>query len=187
METEENINNIEEEVLESQEAIQKEGNEDIQEENNEELDKIADTSIEVLQKILSYFEFKETVIDEYEGDEGELILDITGDDLAILIGRHGKNLDALQFLVSTITTHKIGYHFPIVIDITGYKQRQREKLEHIASSSAQKAINQNRSIKLHPMNPYERRIVHLSLQNNSKVITESEGEEPYRRVVIKPC
>ena len=70
---------------------------------DEDLDRIADTAIGALQDILKYFEVGEVTIDEYEGDEGELILDITGDDLAVLIGRHGKTLDALQFLVSAIT------------------------------------------------------------------------------------
>ena len=72
---------------------------------DEDLDRIADTAIGALQDILKYFEVGEVTIDEYEGDEGELILDITGDDLAVLIGRHGKTLDALQFLVSVSYTH----------------------------------------------------------------------------------
>ena len=74
---------------------------------DEALDRIADTAIAALQDILKYFNVGEVTIDEYEGDEGELILDITGDDLAVLIGRHGKTLDALQFLVSAITVRTI--------------------------------------------------------------------------------
>ena len=74
----------------------------------EELDSIADTAIAALQDILKYFNVGEVTIDEYEGDEGELILDITGDDLAILIGRHGRTLDALQFVVSAITVRSMG-------------------------------------------------------------------------------
>ena len=128
---------------------------------DEELDRIADTAIAALQDILKYFNVGEVTIDEYEGDEGELILDITGDDLAVLIGRHGKTLDALQFLVSAITVRTIGYRYPVVVDIEGYKGRQREKLESIARSSANRAASQNRSIKLRPMTPYERRIVHM--------------------------
>ena len=81
---------------------------------------------------MKYFNVGEVTIDEYEGDEGELILDITGDDLAVLIGRHGKTLDALQFLISSITSRTVGYRYPIVIDVEGYKGRQRQKLEDIA-------------------------------------------------------
>ena len=152
----------------------------------EELDRIADTAIAALQDILKYFNVGEVTIDEYEGDEGELILDITGDDLAVLIGRHGKTLDALQFLVSAITVRTIGYRYPVVVDIEGYKGRQREKLESIARSSANRAASQNRSIKLRPMTPYERRIVHITLRDDDRVETASEGEGSARHVVILP-
>lgn len=154
---------------------------------DEELDRIADTAIAALQDILKYFNVGEVTIDEYEGDEGELILDITGDDLAVLIGRHGKTLDALQFLVSVITVRTIGYRYPVVVDIEGYKGRQREKLESIARSSANRAASQNRSIKLRPMTPYERRIVHITLRDDDRVETASEGEGSARHVVILPC
>ena len=153
---------------------------------DEELDRIADTAIAALQDILKYFNVGEVTIDEYEGDEGELILDITGDDLAVLIGRHGKTLDALQFLVSAITVRTIGYRYPVVVDIEGYKGRQCEKLESIARSSANRAASQNRSIKLRPMTPYERRIVHITLRDDDRVETASEGEGSARHVVILP-
>lgn len=153
---------------------------------DEELDRIADTAIAALQDILKYFNVGEVTIDEYEGDEGELILDITGDDLAVLIGRHGKTLDALQVLVSAITVRTIGYRYPVVVDIEGYNGRQREKLESIARSSANRAASQNRSIKLRPMTPYERRIVHITLRDDDRVETASEGEGSARHVVILP-
>ena len=100
-------------------------NEEPAELTDEDLDRIADTAIGALQDILKYFEVGEVTIDEYEGDEGELILDITGDDLAVLIGRHGKTLDALQFLVSAITVRTIGFRYPVIVDVEGYKSRQR--------------------------------------------------------------
>ena len=115
-------------------------NEEPAELTDEDLDRIADTAIGALQDILKYFEVGEVTIDEYEGDEGELILDITGDDLAVLIGRHGKTLDALQFLVSAITVRTIGFRYPVIVDVEGYKSRQREKLESIARSSANRAL-----------------------------------------------
>ena len=95
---------------------------------DEDLDRIADTAIGALQDILKYFEVGEVTIDEYEGDEGELILDITGDDLAVLIGRHGKTLDALQFLVSAITVRTIGFRYPVIVDVEGYKSRDRKSV-----------------------------------------------------------
>ena len=154
--------------------------------SDEEIDRIADTAIEALQSILSFFDVGEVTIDEYDGDEGELILDITGGDLAVLIGRHGKTLEALQILVSSITVRKIGYRYPVVIDIEGYKSRQRQKIESIARSTANKAVNQNRSIELRPMTPYERRIVHISLRDDDRVSTASKGEGGDRHVVVSP-
>lgn len=153
---------------------------------DEMLDNIADTAIATLQSILQYFHVGEVTIDEYEGDEGELILDITGDNLALLIGRHGRTLDALQFLVSSITTRTIGYHYPVVIDVEGYKSRQREKLESIARSMAARAVSQHRKMKLRPMNPYERRIIHITLRDDPDVETVSEGEGSARHVVVVP-
>ena len=152
----------------------------------EELDNIADTAIAALQDILKYFNVGEVTIDEYEGDYGELILDITGEDLAVLIGRHGKTLDALQFLVSAITVRAIGFRYPVVIDVEGYKSRQRDKIESIARSSANRAASQHRSVKMRPMTPYERRIVHIALRDDDRVDTASEGEGSARHVVIIP-
>ena len=152
----------------------------------EELDAIADTAIAALQDILKYFNVGEVTIDEYEGDEGELILDITGDDLAILIGRHGRTLDALQFVVSAITVRSMGFRYPVIVDVEGYKSRQREKLESIARSTANKAASQHRSVKMRPMTPYERRIVHIALRDDDRVDTASEGEGSGRHVVVVP-
>lgn len=154
---------------------------------DEEIDKIADTAIDALQGILKHFDVGEVTIDEYEGDEGELILDITGDNLAILIGRHGKTLDALQFLISAITTRTIGFRYPVIVDVEGYKNRQRQKIESVAFSAARRAKSQHRSVKLRPMTPYERRIVHLALRNEPGVETASEGEGAARHVVVIPC
>lgn len=152
----------------------------------EELDAIADTAIAALQDLLKYFNVGEVTIDEYEGDEGELILDITGDDLAILIGRHGRTLDALQFVVSAITVRSMGFRYPVIVDVEGYKSRQREKLESIARSTANKAASQHRSVKMRPMTPYERRIVHIALRDDDRVDTASEGEGSARHVVVVP-
>ncbi|MEE0788349.1 MAG: R3H domain-containing nucleic acid-binding protein [Eggerthellaceae bacterium] len=153
---------------------------------DEELDLVADTAIAALKDILKYFNVGQVTIDEYEGDEGELILDITGDDLAVLIGRHGRTLDSLQFLISVITSRKIGFRYPVVIDVEGYKARQRQKLESIAENAARRAVSQDKKIALRPMTPYERRIIHITLRDNPEVETHSEGEGHGRRVVVTP-
>lgn len=154
--------------------------------SEEELDRIADTAIAFISDVLKYMNVGEVEINEYEGDDRELILDLTGDDLAILIGRHGKTLDALQFLVSTATARMMGYRYPVVVDVEGYKGRQREKLESIAFNAADRAASQKRNVRLRPMTPYERRIIHLALADDSRVETASEGEGAARRVVVLP-
>ena len=185
VEVEEVLEEFEEQVEEiTEEAAEDPASDDVISE--EELDQIADTAIAALEDILKYFNLGEVTIDEYEGDEGELILDITGDDLAVLIGRHGKTLDALQFLISSITSRQIGYRYPVVVDVEGYKNRQREKLESLAHSAAKRALSQGRSIKLRPMTPYERRIIHMALRDNDQVDTGSQGEGAARHVVITP-
>lgn len=181
-------NTIDEETVEEQvgkEEVVQEASDEITV-TEEQLDEIADIAIAALKDVLKYFNVGEVTIDEYEGDEGELILDITGDDLAVLIGRHGKTLDALQFLISAITVRKIGFRFPVIIDVESYKNRQRQKLESLARSSANKAASQGRSVKLRPMTPYERRIVHVALRDDPRVETASEGEGIGRHVVVVP-
>jgi spoIIIJ-associated protein len=153
--------------------------------SDEELDIIADTAIEAIHEILSYFGVQDASIDEYEGEEGELILDIVGDNLAVLIGRHGKTLDSFQFLVSSIVGKKTGYRHPIIVDVEGYKHRRKQKLISIAKSSAARAIRQKHEVNLRPMSPYERRVIHVALKDDKRVVTSSEGIEPARYVVIR--
>lgn len=177
----------------SDEVSISEGFEDIKVafDNGEELsdaqvDKIADTAITLLRSILSCFNENNCSIDEYDGDEGELILDINGGDLAILIGRHGITLDALQTIFTSLLSKKLGFHYPIIIDVESYKSRRRDKVQSIAKSSASRALKNGRAVRLSPMNAYERRLVHLALRGNDQVTTHSEGTDPNRCVVVTP-
>jgi spoIIIJ-associated protein len=151
----------------------------------EELDKVADAAVAVIQRILAGFGI-EAAIDEYEGDDGEIILDIVGGDLALLIGRHGKTLDSLQTLVGAATSRQLGFRYPIVVDVEGYRGRRREKLEDMARRTADRAVRQGRPVKLRPMTSYERRLVHMALREDRRVLTASEGEDPARSVVVSP-
>lgn len=153
--------------------------------SDEELDAIADAGAEAIRAILGSLGI-EGGIDEYEGDEGEIILDITGDELAVLIGRHGRTLDALQVLVSTITNRKLDTRYPLVVDVSGYRHRRRMKLEEIARGAAERAVRQRRAVQLRPMSSFERRVVHVVLRDDRRVQTESEGVEPRRMVVVHP-
>lgn len=153
--------------------------------SDDQLDAIADTGADAIRAILAAFGI-EGGIDEYEGDEGEIILDITGDDLAILIGRHGRTLDALQVVVSTITNRKLDIRYPLVVDVSGYRHRRRVKLEEIARSAAERAVRQRRPVQLRPMSSFERRLIHMMLREDRRVLTESEGSEPRRMIVVRP-
>ena len=150
---------------------------------DEETDKVADLAVDYLKKILAFFGETESSIDEYDGDEGELILDVNGGDLAVLIGRHGRTLDALQMVLTSLMSSRIKFYYPIVVDIESYKTRRKKKLETIALSAAERARKQGR-VALAPMDAYERRIVHMTLLGNESVTTHSEGEDPNRRVVV---
>lgn len=152
--------------------------------SDDELDKVADTAITYVREILALFGEDKVTIDEYEGDEGELILDVSGGDLAVLIGRHGRTLDSLQLILSSFMSNTLKFHYPVVVDIEGYKSRRKEKLINLAHSAASRAKRHHGRASLAPMNAYERRIIHLALLDDPDVTTHSEGEDPERRVVV---
>jgi spoIIIJ-associated protein len=155
------------------------------ERTEEELDQVADTGISVIQGLLEHLAV-EAEIEEYEGDDGEIILDIVGPDLGILIGRHGKTLDALQTIVTTLVRRRLGWYHPLLVDVEGYRARRREKLEEIAKNAANRASKQAKDVRLRPMNSFERKVVHIALRDDRRVYTESDGEEPNRAVVVSP-
>jgi spoIIIJ-associated protein len=113
-----------------------------------------------------------------------LLVELTGDDMGILIGKRGQTLDALQYLVNLVVNKKSPYYISVMLDTENYRQRRKETLESLAFNLAKKVKHTKRNVVLEPMNPYERRIIHSALQNDRFVTTYSEGEEPYRNVVI---
>lgn len=150
---------------------------------DEEMDMVADVAVDYLKNILALFGETHSSIDEYDGDDGELILDVNGGDLAVLIGRHGKTLDALQTVLSSLMSNRLKFHYPVVVDIESYKTRRKKKITTMAHQAADRARKQGR-VALAPMNAFERRLVHLALVNEPDVTTHSEGEDPNRRVII---
>ncbi len=119
-----------------------------------------------------------------EMKDKHLFMELTGDDMGILIGKRGQTLDALQYLVNLVVNKKSPYYISVMLDTENYRQRRRETLESLAFNLAKKVKHTRRNVVLEPMNPYERRIIHSALQNDRYVTTYSEGEEPYRNVVI---
>ncbi len=125
------------------------------------------------------------VIDaKYDSVENELSIDLSGDDMGVLIGKRGQTLDSLQYLVSLVVNKGSEEYIRVKVDTEDYRNRRKETLENLAKNMSFKVKRTRRPLSLEPMNPYERRIIHSALQNDSYVTTHSEGEEPYRHVVV---
>ncbi|HJD32398.1 MAG TPA: protein jag [Candidatus Eisenbergiella stercorigallinarum] len=127
-----------------------------------------------------------TVLVEISYDENEKTMDIDlkGDDMGVLIGKRGQTLDSLQYLVSLVVNRDTDDYIRVKVDTEDYRKRRKETLENLAKNIAYKVKRTRRSVSLEPMNPYERRIIHSALQNDKFVTTHSEGDEPYRHVVV---
>ena len=117
--------------------------------------------------------------------EDTLSIDLLGDDMGILIGKRGQTLDSLQYLTSLVVNKGKASYVRVKLDTEDYRRRRKETLENLARGIAYKVKKSRKSVVLEPMNPYERRIIHSALQGNKFVETVSEGEEPYRHVVVK--
>jgi len=117
---------------------------------------------------------------------GNEVCNIKGEDLGILIGKHGQTLESVQFVVNLILMRKTGTHRRITIDVEGYRARREKSLRELARRLAEKVKREKRKVALEPMLPSERRIIHMALQKNPHVTTFSKGEEPMRKVIISP-
>lgn len=118
-------------------------------------------------------------------DDDILNINITGPDLGLLIGKRGETLGAIQTIVN-IVMKKVGSNKKAIIDIEGYRKRRTDNIIEIAQQTADKAIRTGKPLSLKPMNSYDRRIVHIALQENEKILTTSRGEEPERQIIISP-
>ncbi len=119
-------------------------------------------------------------------ERGVIVVDVEGEGVGLLIGRRGQTLEALQFLVGLATSRRSGARVAVSVDVEGYRRRRGEALERLARRMAERVVRTGREVVLDPMPPRERRIVHLALQGNPRVVTTSRGEEPNRQVVIAP-
>ncbi|MBC3804871.1 KH domain-containing protein [Acetobacterium fimetarium] len=118
-------------------------------------------------------------------EDSILFINLEGKDMGVLIGRRGQTLDSLQYLVSLVINRKKEDYVRVVLDTENYRAKREKTLEDLGEKMANKAVYYQKKMILEPMNPSERRVIHAKLQNNDKVFTFSEGEEPYRRVVIQ--
>ena len=139
---------------------------------------------EFLGKIFDAMNMKVDI--SVEMNENEMDINLSGDDMGVLIGKRGQTLDSLQYLTSIVVNKGQKEYIRVKVDTENYRSRRKETLENLAKNLAYKAKRTKNPVSLEPMNPYERRIIHSALQNDKYVTTHSEGEEPFRKVIITP-
>jgi len=157
----------------------------------EESDKVAKNEIpadpkEFLNNVFKAMNLEVNI--DVSTDKDEMNIELSGEreQMGVLIGKRGQTLDSLQYLTSLVVNKGNKEYIRVKVDTENYRERRKETLENLAKNLAYKVKRTKRPVSLEPMNPYERRIIHSALQNDKYVTTQSEGEEPYRKVVIKP-
>lgn len=150
-----------------------------------EIEEIKKVSTAFLTDVFKTMDLDVGITAKYNTEDRCLDLEFTGDDMGILIGKRGQTLDSLQYLTSLVVNKNRNSYVRIKLDTEDYRNRRKETLENLAKGIAYKVRKTRKPVVLEPMNPYERRIIHSALQGNRYVETFSEGEEPYRHVVVK--
>lgn len=152
---------------------------------DEENEEILSAAREFLGKILETLELDNIV--EMELEDNTLNVNVNGDEnrLGILIGKRGVTLDSIQYILNLIVNKKSSRYIRVNLDSSGYRDKRKKTLENLAGKMANKVLKSGRSIKLEPMNSYERKIIHTALQDFEGVLTHSEGKDPFRKVVIQ--
>lgn len=145
---------------------------------------IQDTARDFLKDVFEAMDMTVVVDVKYDEIENSMEIDLSGDDMGVLIGKRGQTLDSLQYLLSLVVNKESDEYIRVKVDTEDYRKRRKETLENLAKNIAYKVKRTKRPVSLEPMNPYERRIIHSALQNDKYVTTHSEGDEPFRRVVV---
>ena len=153
-----------------------------------DLAKVESQTIEACEKfiydVLKAMDMTDVKVTSVVDEEGALSIDMEGSNMGILIGKRGQTLDSLQYLTNRVANKMQEGYVRVKLDTEDYRRRRKETLENLAKNIASKVKRTRRTVSLEPMNPYERRIIHSALQGDPAVSTHSEGEEPYRRVVV---
>jgi len=145
---------------------------------------LEDTAKTFLKEVFEAMEMEVTIEVKYNEEEKAMDIDLSGDEMGLLIGKRGQTLDSLQYLVSLVVNKETEDYIRVKVDTENYRQRRKDTLENLAKNIAYKVKRTKKAVCLEPMNPYERRIIHSALQNDKFVTTHSEGDEPFRRVVV---
>ena len=152
--------------------------------SNVDAKEVEEAAKKFLGEVFDAMEMEVIVDAKYNDADKALDIDMRGEEIGILIGKRGQTLDSLQYLVSLVVNRGQADYIRVKLDTENYRQRRKETLENLAKNIAYKVKRTKRPVSLEPMNPYERRIIHSALQNDRYVTTHSEGEEPFRRVVV---
>ena len=142
-------------------------------------------AVDFLKEVFAAMNMAVVIDAKFDETDNNLDIDLRGDDMGVLIGKRGQTLDSLQYLTSLVVNKGESTYIRVKLDTEDYRRRRKETLENLARGIAFKVKKTRKPVVLEPMNPYERRIIHASLQGNRYVETVSEGEEPYRHVVVK--
>ena len=145
---------------------------------------LLDDTYEFLDKMFSAMNMEVTSKIDYNEENRTMNIDFSGDEMGVLIGKRGQTLDSLQYLISLVVNKESDSYIKVKVDTEDYRERRKQTLENLAKNLSYKVKRTRRPVTLEPMNPYERRIIHSALQNDRYVETHSEGDEPYRKVVI---
>ncbi len=145
---------------------------------------VEDIAKNFLSEVFEAMKMAVSVEVSYDEEQKSLDVDLKGEEMGILIGKRGQTLDSLQYLVSLVVNKDSQEYIRVKVDTENYRKRRKETLENLAKNIAYKVKRTKRPVSLEPMNPYERRIIHSALQNDRYVTTHSEGEEPFRHVVV---
>ena len=140
--------------------------------------------IEFLSAVIDAMKMTVEILVEVNEEEHSIEVELKGDDMGILIGKRGQTLDSLQYLTNLAINKHSDEYYKVKIDTENYRKRRKETLENLAKNIAYKVKRTKRPVSLEPMNPFERRIIHSALQNDRYVTTHSEGDEPFRHVVV---
>ncbi len=145
---------------------------------------VEDQAKNFLQDVFQAMNMTVVIDAKYDEAQNTLEVELSGDEMGVLIGKRGQTLDSLQYLISLVVNKGTNEYIRVKVDTENYRQRRKDTLENLAKNISYKVKRTKRAVSLEPMNPYERRIIHSALQNDRYVTTHSEGEEPFRRVVV---
>ena len=145
---------------------------------------VQDKAKDFLKSVFEAMNLVVVVDIQYDELNNTMNIDLSGDEMGVLIGKRGQTLDSLQYLVSLVVNKDMEDYIHVKVDTENYRQRRKETLENLAKNISYKVKRTKRPVSLEPMNPYERRIIHSALQNDKYVTTHSEGDEPFRHVGV---